>query len=365
MDSALKAQTEWTRAVGVITPRRLAAPRPAGLSWRAPTACPGVPSKRFSRLPVAARPCHPPHGHARGRDLSWLPPAALVASELLPGSDPCYSLRYRPNFQVIFDQSCAVQASAGSKQVSPADMQVGAFAATSAPRAPTVCSCGTCGCEVHPLSSSFMRVRFWQVWATAFNDKDTTFGNGINISGANYEVHRFYEEDGELPGSLSSLHPRSWPVCCRPLSGFTRTRNIHGRSSKTFRAIADCQPRCTGLIYGRTHSVDPREGEGFCLARANKSTSGSSSRSRLGHAKLRAPPMKFRASPPAPALSCARVIKTCNGSRAVARKIPEHVVYYRRCAVGVDFAGAESKLRCFVGRMISMCAVSRCFVSVL
>ena len=32
--------------------------------------------------------------------------------------------------------------------------------------------------------------------ATAFNDKDTTFGNGINIAGGNYEVHRFYEEDG-------------------------------------------------------------------------------------------------------------------------------------------------------------------------
>ena len=29
----------------------------------------------------------------------------------------------------------------------------------------------------------------------------------------------------------------------------------------------------SGLIYGRTHSVDPREGEGFCLARA-KVTAG-------------------------------------------------------------------------------------------
>jgi hypothetical protein len=29
----------------------------------------------------------------------------------------------------------------------------------------------------------------------------------------------------------------------------------------------------TGLIYGRTHSVDPRQGEGFCLARV-KSKSG-------------------------------------------------------------------------------------------
>ena len=37
-----------------------------------------------------------------------------------------------------------------------------------------------------------------KVIATAFNDKDTTFGNGINIAGANYEVHRFYEEDGIL-----------------------------------------------------------------------------------------------------------------------------------------------------------------------
>ena len=31
---------------------------------------------------------------------------------------------------------------------------------------------------------------------TAFNDKATTFGSGINIAGANHEVHRFYEEDG-------------------------------------------------------------------------------------------------------------------------------------------------------------------------
>ncbi|EKX44733.1 hypothetical protein GUITHDRAFT_152952 [Guillardia theta CCMP2712] len=61
-------------------------------------------------------------------------------------------------------------------------------------------------------------------YLTAFNDKDTTFGNGFNIDGKNYEVHRFYEDDG--------------------------------------------------LIYGRTHSVDPRDGEGFCFARAKRGTTG-------------------------------------------------------------------------------------------
>eukprot|EP00286_Rhodomonas_abbreviata_P010786 CAMPEP_0181317864 /NCGR_PEP_ID=MMETSP1101-20121128/16697_1 /TAXON_ID=46948 /ORGANISM="Rhodomonas abbreviata, Strain Caron Lab Isolate" /LENGTH=131 /DNA_ID=CAMNT_0023425289 /DNA_START=14 /DNA_END=409 /DNA_ORIENTATION=+ len=63
-----------------------------------------------------------------------------------------------------------------------------------------------------------------QVFTTAFNDKDTTFGNGLNVGGANYEVHRFYEEEG--------------------------------------------------LIYGRTHSVDPQEGEGICLARVKQASSG-------------------------------------------------------------------------------------------
>eukprot|EP00960_Hanusia_phi_P050253 760098-Hanusia_phi.AAC.3 len=65
---------------------------------------------------------------------------------------------------------------------------------------------------------------WFQGYLTAFNEKDTTFGNGFNIDGKNYEVHRFYEEDG--------------------------------------------------LIYGRTHSVDPRDGEGFCFARAKRSTTG-------------------------------------------------------------------------------------------
>jgi hypothetical protein len=38
----------------------------------------------------------------------------------------------------------------------------------------------------------------YQAMLTAFDDKDTTFGNGINIAGSNYEVHRFYDEDGML-----------------------------------------------------------------------------------------------------------------------------------------------------------------------
>ena len=31
---------------------------------------------------------------------------------------------------------------------------------------------------------------------TAFKDKDTTFGLGVNIAGVNYEVHRFYPDEG-------------------------------------------------------------------------------------------------------------------------------------------------------------------------
>ena len=56
-----------------------------------------------------------------------------------------------------------------------------------------------------------------QAFLTAFNDRDTTFGQGLNIGGVNYEVHRFYDEEG--------------------------------------------------MIYGRTHSVDPQEGEGVALVR--------------------------------------------------------------------------------------------------
>eukprot|EP00293_Proteomonas_sulcata_P002131 CAMPEP_0184318976 /NCGR_PEP_ID=MMETSP1049-20130417/105876_1 /TAXON_ID=77928 /ORGANISM="Proteomonas sulcata, Strain CCMP704" /LENGTH=132 /DNA_ID=CAMNT_0026638965 /DNA_START=27 /DNA_END=425 /DNA_ORIENTATION=- len=63
-----------------------------------------------------------------------------------------------------------------------------------------------------------------QVFTTAFNDRDTTFGQGLNIDGVNYEVHRFYEEEG--------------------------------------------------LIYGRTHSVDPQDGEGICLARVKRASDG-------------------------------------------------------------------------------------------
>eukprot|EP00283_Hemiselmis_rufescens_P008646 CAMPEP_0173422426 /NCGR_PEP_ID=MMETSP1357-20121228/3140_1 /TAXON_ID=77926 /ORGANISM="Hemiselmis rufescens, Strain PCC563" /LENGTH=127 /DNA_ID=CAMNT_0014385453 /DNA_START=29 /DNA_END=409 /DNA_ORIENTATION=- len=59
---------------------------------------------------------------------------------------------------------------------------------------------------------------------TAFNDKDTTFGNGLNVCGKNFEVHRFYEDQG--------------------------------------------------LIYGRTHAVNPQDGEGICLARVKKGTTG-------------------------------------------------------------------------------------------
>lgn len=35
-----------------------------------------------------------------------------------------------------------------------------------------------------------------QVMTTAFKDKDTTFGLGVNIAGVNYEVHRFYPDEG-------------------------------------------------------------------------------------------------------------------------------------------------------------------------
>uniref|UniRef100_A0A7S0VK67 Profilin n=1 Tax=Hemiselmis tepida TaxID=464990 RepID=A0A7S0VK67_9CRYP len=59
---------------------------------------------------------------------------------------------------------------------------------------------------------------------TAFNDRDTTFGNGLNVNGQNYEVHRFYEDQG--------------------------------------------------LIYGRTHAVDPSHGEGICLARVKRGATG-------------------------------------------------------------------------------------------
>ena len=154
-----------------------------------------------------------------------------------------------------------------------------------------------------------MRVRFWQVWATAFNDKDTTFGNGINISGANYEVHRFYEEDGNLFGSLYLSHPRNWQVCCRPRPCFTPTCSCLGTHPKTFRAIPDSQLCYAGLIYGRTHSVDPREGEGFCLARANKSTSGLYSPHPRAALAVYG---RFMSPPPPPTNLCARVIRTCN-----------------------------------------------------
>jgi len=79
-------------------------------------------------------------------------------------------------------------------------------------------------CSVHATSGSQVSPADLQVMTTAFKDKDTTFGLGVNIAGVNYEVHRFYPDEG--------------------------------------------------LIYGRTHAVDPREGEGFCLARATQRSSG-------------------------------------------------------------------------------------------
>lgn len=53
-----------------------------------------------------------------------------------------------------------------------------------------------------------------QAMVTAFNDKDTTFGNGINIAGANHEVHRFYEEDGNSPAPALLAHPLSSLLSC-------------------------------------------------------------------------------------------------------------------------------------------------------
>ena len=66
-----------------------------------------------------------------------------------------------------------------------------------------------------------LRVIMLQALTTAFNDKDTTFGNGVNIAGVNHEVHRFYEEDGILsclgwlldgPGCLHGSSPMVEPV---------------------------------------------------------------------------------------------------------------------------------------------------------
>ncbi|KAJ1481914.1 hypothetical protein T484DRAFT_1953213 [Baffinella frigidus] len=63
-----------------------------------------------------------------------------------------------------------------------------------------------------------------QAFTTAFNDRDATFGNGLVIEGTNYEVHRVYEEEG--------------------------------------------------MIYGRTHSIDPQEGEGIALVRTPAAAGG-------------------------------------------------------------------------------------------
>ena len=125
--------------------------------------------------------------------------------------------------QVVFDAGCAVQAAAGAT-VSPGDLQVrfpGApsqdvhrnvaarsacarCAAWACARAPALGCCRLLArARLKPLEPSGLWMR--QVWATAFNDRDTTFGNGINISGVNYEVHRFYEDEGVRP----LLHRRS------------------------------------------------------------------------------------------------------------------------------------------------------------
>mmetsp|Transcript_1111 Transcript_1111/g.2568 ORF Transcript_1111/g.2568 Transcript_1111/m.2568 type:complete len:133 (-) Transcript_1111:127-525(-) len=58
----------------------------------------------------------------------------------------------------------------------------------------------------------------------AFDDKDTTFGAGLNIGSQNYEVHKFYSD--------------------------------------------------VGLIYGRTHAVNPQDGEGICLMMVKRGTTG-------------------------------------------------------------------------------------------
>ena len=256
MEQALAAQTEWTRAV----PSRSA---------------PRVSAKRLTRCACLCSPSHPP------------PPSLAPFPRRLPLVSAA-----APAFQVIFDPSCTVQASSGA-QVSPADMQVCAHSLCPRRRArpgrsvPASChvpraasrerrrAAGCCAPRPSGRCAGWLTVdgesapaRARQVMATAFNDKDTTFGNGINIAGVNHEVHRFYEEDGELLRArwhaLSAcVSPSRDPGAQRP-SG---TPPAIGSGCSDEWAV---EPAWSGLIYGRTHSVDPREGEGFCLARAAK-----------------------------------------------------------------------------------------------
>lgn len=75
-------------------------------------------------------------------------------------------------------------------------------------------------------------------YTAAFNNRDATVGAGLNIAGVNYEVHRYVSYD----------------------MSFVVANNIGAHLLIRF---YDDQ----GLIYGRIPSVDPRDGEGICLAR--------------------------------------------------------------------------------------------------
>lgn len=47
-----------------------------------------------------------------------------------------------------------------------------------------------------------------QAMTNAFNDKDTTIGNGLNIAGQNYEVHRWAESKNRWMWSAAAQRRR-------------------------------------------------------------------------------------------------------------------------------------------------------------
>jgi hypothetical protein len=103
-----------------------------------------------------------------------------------------------------------------------------------------------------------------QAMVTAFNDKDTTFGNGINIAGANHEVHRFYEEDGDSPALALLAHPLSALLSCAcPVS----------------RASVICRAQCSGHFVAGEYGVCVRE-------QARRRIAPENMRPRKAHARL-------------------------------------------------------------------------------
>lgn len=185
---------------------------------------------------------------------------------ILPTSSGC-------PMQVVFDAGCAVQAAAGAT-VSPGDLQVrfpgapsqnvhrsGAVrsacahcAAWACARAPALGCCRRLArSRLKPLEPSGLWMR--QVWATAFNDRDTTFGNGINISGVNYEVHRFYEDDGVRPAPLLAAvrhnTPTTWTVKLAHAQDERAARCLHRRPELTSVHASLLSRLCWRPPYGR------------------------------------------------------------------------------------------------------------------